>query len=642
MLKKYKLLTLAIFLGLTNAWAQPDIELANEQKKHPDDFLIYTQRKKDIDISLKDGKLYITSDVFDELFILKNLAVLDDEESVDYSNFYKLLNLEAYTLVPSKNSYKKVEVKEFKDRHVFDNMVFHDDVNEKVFNYPNLTIGAKKVLHYKQEFTQAQLLDGFFFSSSIFCNSSKLTITVDQNIDLGFKMFNTKDYPIQFKEEIIKNRKVYTWEYVNSEKLKLEDNVFSPRYYIPHILYHIKSYTYNGNKTNVLSNLDDLHTYYTRFLKDLNLNDNPELKQIADSITVGSTDEVDKIKKIYYWVKENIRYIAFEDGFGGFIPRDAKEVCDKKFGDCKDMANLLVSMIRSVGIKNVYHTWIGSNSLPYKYEDIPSTSVDNHMIATYIKDGKYIFLDATSKYTPWGMPSEFIQNKEAMIHIDKDRYDIVNVPIVDPSVNNYISKATIQFDGDTLKGRGEVSIYGYFKDYMLEVLSDDSGDKRKKEIKPYLELGNNKFYIDNYTEQNTKERDKNYIINYDFGIPNYGINVDNKKYVNLFLDKYYEKSKIDTTRKNDMYYRYADRHSFDIVMNIPTGYKVNFLPKNNNFDNDLMSFTSELKNENNQIFLTYTIVIKKMIVKKEEFEKWNQSIDKLQKIYSENIALIKQ
>lgn len=25
-------------------------------------------------------------------------------------------------------------------------MVFHDDVNEKVFSYPNLTIGAKKVL----------------------------------------------------------------------------------------------------------------------------------------------------------------------------------------------------------------------------------------------------------------------------------------------------------------------------------------------------------------------------------------------------------------------------------------------------------------------------------------------------------------
>lgn len=107
MLKKYNLIYLLIFVNVISAWAQPDVELAAEQKKHPDDFLIYTQRKKDIDISLKDGKLYITSDVFEELFILKNLAVLDDEESVDYSNFYKLLSLEAYTLVP----YLKITIK---------------------------------------------------------------------------------------------------------------------------------------------------------------------------------------------------------------------------------------------------------------------------------------------------------------------------------------------------------------------------------------------------------------------------------------------------------------------------------------------------------------------------------------------------
>jgi hypothetical protein len=29
---------------------------------------------------------------------------------------------------------------------------------------------------------------------------------------------------------------------------------------------------------------------------------------------------MDKVKAIFYWVQNNIRYIAFEDGIAGFLP----------------------------------------------------------------------------------------------------------------------------------------------------------------------------------------------------------------------------------------------------------------------------------------------------------------------------------
>jgi hypothetical protein len=641
MLKNTSLLLAFLLCTIHILHAQPDIELAEEQKKHPDDFLIYTSKNKDIDISLKNGKLYITSDVYDELFILKNLASLDAEESVDYSIFYKLLSLEAYTLVPNGKTYKKVEVKDFKERHVFDNMVFHDDVNERVFTYPNLSKGAKKVLHYKQEFTEPQLLDGFFFASSLFTNTAKLTITVDENIDLGFKLFNGEGYAIVAKVEKVKNRKVYTWQIDNAPKVKFENNVYSPRYYIPHILYNIKSYTVDGKSINVLSNIDDLHTYYTRFLKDLNLDNNPALKQVADSITSGITDESEKIKKIYYWVKDNIRYIAFEDGFGGFIPRDATEVCDKKFGDCKDMANLLVSMIRSIGIKNVYHTWIGSNSLPYRYEDIPSTAVDNHMIATYIKDGEYIYLDATSKYTPWGYPSEFIQNKEALIHLDDKTYEIKKIPEVPCEKNEESTIVNIFLKGDSIIGHGNTTVIGYTKDYFLEMFSDYTGEQRMKNIKPYLELGNNKFYLKDFTEQNIKDRDKNYIIDFNFELNNYGIDVEDKKYINLYLDKYYDQGKIDTSRTYDLQNRFADLKKLNITLNIPEGYTVSYIPKNVQLENNLLKFRSEFTKLDNKVNLTYSIGLKKLIIKKEELDDWNKIIEQLQDAYSENISLTK-
>lgn len=634
-------LFLLFFISYTS-FAQPEVELAEAQKKHPDDFMLYTQRKKNIDISVKNGKLYIVSDVNNELFILKNLAVLNTEESVDYSDFYKLLSIEAYTLVPEKNKYSRVDVKEYKDRHVFDDMIFHNDVKEKVFSYPQVQIGSKKVLKYKQEFTQPQLLDGFFFASGLYTDVAELTITVDASVDLGFKLFNCDNFNIDFKKEELKNRIVYTWKSKEIEKLETEDNVYSVRYYIPHILYHIKSVNVNGTNENYLSNVDDLHKYYTRFLKDLELDNNPSLKHIADSLIVGAESEEEKIKRIYYWVKDNIRYIAFEDGFGGFIPRQAADVCEKRYGDCKDMANLLVAMIRSVGITNVYHTWIGSNALPYKYEDIPSTSVDNHMIATYIKGDEYIFLDATSKYTPYGYPTGFIQNKEAMVHLGTGNYKIVKVPEVQPDKNVMFVKAALNIHTDTLSGSSEIIAKGYTRDYMLEMLSDYSGDKRMKAIKPYLELGNNKFILKDFSEKNTNNRDKDYIVNYTFDINNYVVSLNDKRFVNLFLDHYMEKEKIDTSRKNSIYYSFADEQKYEFTLEIPDGYEVSYLPKNSTIDNEFIGFYSNFTRKENTITLTYSFTIKKTIIPKDKFDVWNQSIKELQKIYSENISLRKK
>ncbi|RZK99397.1 MAG: hypothetical protein EOO89_31150, partial [Pedobacter sp.] len=110
------------------------------------------------------------------------------------------------------------------------------------------------------------------------------------------------------------------------------------------------------------------------------------LKSIVDSIITGVTTTKEKTKRIYNWVQDHVKYVAFEDGYGGFIPRDANLVCDRRFGDCKDMANLLVKMLNMAGV-SAHHTWIGTRDIPYSYNQIPTTNVDNHMIAVFNDNG---------------------------------------------------------------------------------------------------------------------------------------------------------------------------------------------------------------------------------------------------------------
>lgn len=79
-------------------------------------------------------------------------------------------------------------------------------------------------------------------------------------------------------------------------------------------------------------------------------NNEPEkLRPALAKIIANNTNDVDKIKAIYYWVQDKIRYIAYEDGYSGYIPASAQEVLANKYGDCKGMANLLTELLKLAG-----------------------------------------------------------------------------------------------------------------------------------------------------------------------------------------------------------------------------------------------------------------------------------------------------
>ena len=158
----------------------------------------------------------------------------------------------------------------------------------------------------------------------------------------------------------------YEWSSTDLPARKDEDESPSLRYFTPHIICYVKSYETKKGKVNVLSNLDDLYGWYNTFVKDLNKESSPELISIVGKIKASSATELDIVRNVFYWVQENIQYVAFEQGMRGFIPHNGSYVCEKRYGDCKDMANLIVNMLKLANVK-AYHTWIGTRDLPYKY-----------------------------------------------------------------------------------------------------------------------------------------------------------------------------------------------------------------------------------------------------------------------------------
>ena len=68
-----------------------------------------------------------------------------------------------------------------------------------------------------------------------------------------------------------------------------------------------------------------MYAWYNYLYKNAKNDDSP-LKATVARLTEGKTSDEDKVKSIYYWVQDNIRYIAYEEGYAGFIPQTVQEV----------------------------------------------------------------------------------------------------------------------------------------------------------------------------------------------------------------------------------------------------------------------------------------------------------------------------
>lgn len=615
--------------------------LTEYKKTYPDYNELIINNQQSYNISIENKKLKIIQDNHFESMILSQNGIQNNKESFYYSNLVKLNSYDAYALFNDNGKEKKIKVSQSNEKSSKNGSVFFDDVMVRELTFNNLETGSKKVYNYQTEFIDPYLLHKFIFGDDLPIQNSTLEITTEKNIEIGFKIFNDPNNNIVFSKSEKKGKWIYKWTLSDIKPLKYENNAPGYLYVVPHINFYIKNYTIDNQTNNILGNIDNLYNYYKGFIKDLNKEEDGQLKNLTLEITQNKKNDEEKIKAIFYWVKENIKYIAFENGYEGFIPREASLVFQRKFGDCKDMGSLINCMAKYAEIKDVTIAWIGTRSLPYTYNELPTPAVDNHMIAVFKKNDNYIFLDATDNETNYGIPTAFIQGKEALLY-ENEKYKIVKVPVV-PAENNKISDdVNLTLKDNKLIGTGKLKLEGYNRSHTLMKIGDTYNKTRFESIKNLVLKGNNKFNLIEYNEENRNYKDKPYIINYNFDLDNYIIQLDSDCYINLFLDKFFENLLIEKNRISNFDFEYLTQYSKNYNLEIPKNYNIKQIPKNFSLDNDCIKadFIYELKDGN--LNLNINLIQKKLTLDKSDFELWNTSIKALKNNYNQVLILSKK
>lgn len=614
-------------------------ELSDLQKKYPGHSELILSETQSYQFSVQKNKLQVLQDNYFESIILSDIGIQNNSESFTFSELVPVNSYNAFTVIKNNGKDKKIPMNQAVDKNADQQNIFYSGVTERKLTFTNLEIGAKKVYNYQSEFLDPYLLHKYIFANNVPIENSTLEIVTDKDIEIGFKIFNDPTNKIVYSVSEKKGKLVYSWSLKDIAPLKYESNNPGYLYIAPHVIVYVKSYKLNGKKVDVLGEIDQLFDYYKSFVKDLNVSEDENLKNTTIELTKNLTTDEEKIKAIFYWVKDNIKYVAFENGYEGFIPREAKLVNERKFGDCKDMSSIITEMAKYASIPNVNLCWIGTRQIPYSYVDIATPAVDNHMIAAFEHEGKIIFLDATDKETKYGLPTSFIQGKDALIKIGNS-YKIIPVPVVDAEENVVEETLNLKLNKNKIEGSGKMSINGLTRSHYLLSMGDASGKTRFEMVKSLVLKGNNKFNLKDFNEENIKDRNLPYIINFNFDLDNYVIHAGNESYINLFLDKPLEKLNIENERKSMFELDFLLKNKMNFQLEIPSDLKLKTLPKNDSLDNELLKYTIEyIIEKEDKIILKFEIETKKLLIKNEDFELWNKSIKQLKTNYNEAIIL---
>ncbi|MBL0742518.1 transglutaminase-like domain-containing protein [Chryseolinea lacunae] len=613
------------------------------KEKFPDDPAVFVTREETVTLQLKEDSLLVFSDVSEDILHLKEQSEVYSSGRVYGSHFNQVKDIKAKTLVWDRSRYKEMNVSDFKKNSDRDAGVFYDDSYYYSFNYPSVSNGNRTQLQYRSTLKDVKFLPGFIFSTYLPQGKTAYVIKTSPQVDLFYEVLNDAAGLIKFRKYDKGGFRYYEWTATNLPARRSEDSSPSVRYYAPHLVTYVKSYETKKGKVNVLGNLDDLYHWYYSFVKDLNADTSPELVAVVEKIKAQSKTEKDVVRGVFYWVQDNIQYIAFEEGMRGLIPHHANYVCDKRYGDCKDMANLIVNMLHLAGVK-AYHTWIGTRDLPYKYTQVPTPLVDNHMIATYVAaDGQYYFLDATSDHTPFGLPSSMIQGKEALVGIDKDHYEVKVVPEIAKEKNLTSDSVSIKLDGNQIVGTGKSALQGYAKVFGGYELDRAEKDDVRRYVTRLVGKGSNKFYLDDYSVTNQNDRERPTRVGYKFRIGDYFQKISDELYINLNLNKDYYNAFINvalrqTPKEND--YKYEKLEFCELA--IPADYEVEYLPPNAKLDGDLVGFEARYEKQPGKILFTKTFYINYLLLQPAQFERWNEAIKTLSEAYKESIILKKK
>jgi len=519
--------------------------------------------------------------------------------------------------------------------------IFYSDARVCYFKLPLEKKGSHSSVSLTKTYRDPRYFTTVYFNEGYSTENKTVSFTIPRWMKVEIKEYNLADYNIKKSTsyDTRADADVITYTIKNMPAFKRESSAPGGSWIYPHLLVLCREATVDGNKIVYFNTVGDQYKWYRQLVSNIG-DDKESLEQKAKELTAGITNDKEKIKAIFNWVQHNIRYIAFEDGIAGFKPAKANLVLNKKYGDCKGMANLTRGLLQSLGY-DARLCWIGTNHIAYDYST-PSMAVDNHMICALFYQGKKYFLDATETNIGFDEYAERIQGRQVLIE-NGDNYLLERVPSVTPEQNTESEKATLSFDGtENLKGTVKISYKGESRSDLLSKIQGTKKDNLQNSLTNFLADDNPRYIISDLTTNTLLGTDSVLNISYNLLHKGAASAFDKEVYLEADFRKELDGFTIDTVkRKFDMMLPFRMNMLTETSITVPAGYKISQLPSNKEWTHPNIHITISYNRKGDRIEYKKQIRVMDVMLKKKSFSDWNRIIRELSANYREQIIFAK-
>jgi hypothetical protein len=382
----------------------------------------------------------------------------------------------------------------------------------------------------------------------------------------------------------------YSWELSDVPRIERENNQPPSRALASSILL---TFFADKIKGQTFRSWNDLGIWHAQLIAGTR-EPSPALQRKVQELAPASMPLFERMKALARFAQRDVRYAAIEVGIGGLKPHPAAEVFAHRYGDCKDKATVLSTMLAQIGVKSYYMPVHDERGIVT--EKTPPNLGFNHVIlAIQLPEGDYpkilpaifehpklghlLIFDPTNDLVPFGQLPYYEQDSYGLL-ITGEGGELIHLPVSSPELNRIARTARGKLLPDgTLQGEIEEIRSGYPAMIGRSFLKSESQSDRRKTLEHFWGPNIGNFRIDSFELLNADDIEKELVIRYKFTADHYAKNAGPLLLVRPHVVGEMAGS-IDAGKPRHYAYGFDApfSRSEQVEITLPEGYKVDELP----------------------------------------------------------------
>ena len=382
---------------------------------------------------------------------------------------------------------------------------------------------------------------------------------------------------------------------------------------------------------------DEVGAFYWGLAKD-QLDVDDEVRKKVRELTKGLKDDASKVKAIYKYVTE-LRYVALELGIEGIRPRRASQTMARGWGDCKDKAAVIVTMLREIGIPATMV--LVRTQMRGGFENEPASLAPfDHAIA-YVPSLD-LYLDGTAEHT--GSTELPVMDRNAFaLQINEGKPKLVRLPQpgVDASTVKRQVEVTLSGDGSA-QLTSDTTVTGAFApEWRMRYLAE--GTRRDRLTRDLasdfgpIELATGKGSVETSDMDNEEE----------------AVHVKAKAKASAFARKEGETLSApagplqrlaaslasQSSRTQDVVVGPLSTHEETWTIKLPAGAKATRVPLPLSMDTPFGSFAIKVEDAAGKVTVKSTLVLKKPRIAPGEYQGWRAFCEAVDRAFGQRVVV---